>query len=148
MTTLEKQVDEALQGVSGDVHPHIARRMEVGAILYSSWGYDQTNVDYYMVTRCTKASAWIVPMRHVEVASRGYSPMSGYTTPLEPMYEREVWDRSDPMNPRLVTRPIKPAVHRIRRYVWGGEDREELTLTSYSRASLWDGSAMYASHDH
>src|SRR5579872_670440 len=38
---------------------HVADKIEPGAILYSSWGYDQTNIDFYLVTRSTKSSAWI-----------------------------------------------------------------------------------------
>ncbi len=146
--SIEAQVEEVFETVElGHVHPHIAERIEPGAILYSSWGYDQTNVDYYMVTRATKASAWIVPMRHVEATSRGYSPMSGHTTPLEPMDSETVW--VDGEHGRVpVERPIVPAMHRIKRYTYGGELREVLRLTSYSSASLWDGRALYASHYH
>lgn len=32
---------------------------QVGEILVSSWGYDQTNIDYYQVTKVTKASVQI-----------------------------------------------------------------------------------------
>jgi hypothetical protein len=31
--------------------------MEVGQILVSSWGYDQTNIDYYLVTEVSKTGA-------------------------------------------------------------------------------------------
>lgn len=119
------------------VEPHVATTIEPGAILYSSWGYDQTNVDYYMVTRTTKASAWIVPMRHVETPSEGYSPMSGNTTPLEPMATEWTWE-----NGERVERPIVPEMHRIRRSDYG----DRLTLTSYSSARPWDGRSLYASH--
>jgi len=33
--------------------------VQVGTILYSSWGYDQTNVDFYVVTAVTAASVKI-----------------------------------------------------------------------------------------
>lgn len=32
----------------------------VDEIFYTSWGYDQTNVEYYTVVRETKASVWLV----------------------------------------------------------------------------------------
>jgi hypothetical protein len=34
----------------------------VGEVLVSSWGYDQTNVDFYEVVRASAASVWVVPM--------------------------------------------------------------------------------------
>ena len=160
---IQAQVDEVFSTVEvGEVVPHIAERIEPGAILYSSWGYEQTNVDYYLVTRVTKASCWIVPMRHVEVPSAGYSPMSGHTTPLEPMSDtgycecrHRLWQHSeygcsgapqydeDCACTEARPVPIKPAMHRIRR---GWQGSECLTLTSYRSAYLWDGRALYASH--
>ena len=34
----------------------------VGSIWHTSWGYDQTNVEFYSVVRETAASVWVVPM--------------------------------------------------------------------------------------
>lgn len=34
----------------------------VGSIWHTSWGYDQTNVEFYTVVRETAASVWLVPM--------------------------------------------------------------------------------------
>ena len=136
---------------------HVATQIEPGAILYSSWGYDQTNVDYYMVTRVTKASAWIVPMTAHEEQT-GF--MSGQASPLEPMTHSE-WCECDHRvsnhseygcrgaygddcpceQVKLV--PIKPEMHRINRSY---RPEGVLSLTSYSSASLWDGASKYASH--
>jgi hypothetical protein len=30
---------------------HVEHTLKVGDVLYSSWGYDQTNIDFYQVTR-------------------------------------------------------------------------------------------------
>lgn len=35
---------------------------EVGDVLYASWGYDQTNIDFYQVVRISKASVWLQSM--------------------------------------------------------------------------------------
>lgn len=43
------------------------RPVEVGDIFCSSWGWDQTNVDYYKVVRTTAKSAWLVPIGQVMV---------------------------------------------------------------------------------
>jgi len=147
--------------------PHVADVIEAGAILFSSWGYDQTNVDYYMVTRTTKASAWIVPMSSHEEQT-GF--MSGQASPLEPMtatgwcqcdhrtsnhgtvlnmadgpdgtYCRGAY--GDDCNCReLRPVPTVPAMHRINRNY---RPEGVLSLTSYSAAYLWDGASKYASH--
>jgi hypothetical protein len=33
--------------------------LNVGDVLYTSWGYDQTNIDYYQVTRTSNACVWV-----------------------------------------------------------------------------------------
>jgi hypothetical protein len=35
---------------------------QVGDVLYYSWGYDQTNIDWFQVTRVSAASVWIRPI--------------------------------------------------------------------------------------
>lgn len=47
-------------------------KYEVGDILYSSWGYDQTNVDFYEVVKVTKKSIKVVKIaQKVTSAGRG-----------------------------------------------------------------------------
>ena len=153
-----------MQATIEQVTPHVAEKIEPGAIMYSSWGYDQTNVDYYMVTRVTKSSCWIVPMYHSETPEAGYSPMAGFTMPLEvKTHSRFCSDCRHSGNSHgeygcrgmygedceckhANPAEIKPAMHRIRRYNWGDGERETISLTSYSGAYLWDGARKYASH--
>lgn len=40
---------------------------KVGDILYDSWGYDQTNIDFYQVTRTSPKSVWIRPIASEQV---------------------------------------------------------------------------------
>ena len=44
----------------------------VGKIMVSEWGYDQTNIDFYVVVRETKASVWIAPIAFGSYESVGY----------------------------------------------------------------------------
>jgi hypothetical protein len=37
---------------------------KVGKIYYTSWGYDQTNVDFYKAVRETAASVWVQKVSH------------------------------------------------------------------------------------
>lgn len=134
--------------------PHVAERIEPGAILYSSWGYDQTNIDFYYVVRATEKSAWIVPMsKH---SSGEVNFMAEYVTPKEPVFFEKCECRhylsghqSDgPCHMHgcecTEIRPValKPSIHRINRY----SDSESLKLASYAYARLWDGSRKYATH--
>ena len=53
---------------------------KVGDILSSSWGYDQTNVTFYQVTRVTKASVELGTLRSQSTPEQGF--MTAYKTPL------------------------------------------------------------------
>ncbi len=167
--TLDTQATEALAAVDAPaIHPHIAAEIEPGAILYSSWGYDQTNVDYYVVTRTTAVSCWILPMTHIETPQPGYAYDSGLTTPLEIIthsatcadcrhrglyHDAEYGDcRGNNYGPMADTpkcdcrkfnpTPLKPERHKISRYRPEGV----ISLNSFTNAYLWDGKPKYASH--
>jgi hypothetical protein len=44
------------------IFPHPSDRQEVGAILVSSWGYDQTNVDFYVIVERSAAMLKLLPL--------------------------------------------------------------------------------------
>jgi hypothetical protein len=43
-----------------------------GTIFVSTWGYDQTNVDFYKVVRSTAASVWLQKVGQRVVEQTGY----------------------------------------------------------------------------
>lgn len=50
------------------------RHIKEGDIFYSSWGYDQTNIDYFMVKkRIGKGSALVVPVENSIIDSNSYT---------------------------------------------------------------------------
>jgi hypothetical protein len=55
--------------------------LKVGDVLSSSWGYEQTNVTFYQVTRVTPSSVELGVVRSVET-SDGPLTMTGTKTPL------------------------------------------------------------------
>jgi len=55
---------------------------KVGDIVNTSWGYDQTNVDFYVVTRLSKACVWVRPI-HSDSEATGH--MSGRCWPRMPI---------------------------------------------------------------
>lgn len=146
-----------------EVEPHVADKIEPGAILYSSWGYDQTNIDFYYVVRTTAKSAWIVPMTQ---KSEPTGFMAETVMPDQPAFfqgwcqcrhpkrnhresghcEGAYGDSCECTELALV--PNKPQLRRIQRSTWRGEGQEYefLSLTSYSSASLWEGGAKHATH--
>ena len=56
---------------------------KVGDVLYSSWGYEQTNVDFYQITRVSEKSVWYKKIQCTLAAGEGLSPMAGYVTAVK-----------------------------------------------------------------
>lgn len=56
--------------------------IKVGEIFHTSWGYDQTNVDFYIVTRVSGKRVWIRPIAQDSEAT-GF--MSGKCWPKMPI---------------------------------------------------------------
>jgi hypothetical protein len=93
--------------------------LQLGDVLVSTWGYDQTNVDYYEVTRVMERAIEIRPIRaecvDPSLTTEGLFPVAGSYTG-EPM--RKI-----------------PHVYDGRAYV---------TIESYAVASKWEGRPMHA----
>lgn len=55
---------------------------QVGQMLYDSWGYDQTNIDFYQVIEVKNKSVVIQRIKGKMIPSEGYCSMSGLTAPV------------------------------------------------------------------
>jgi hypothetical protein len=96
--------------------------MTVGSILVSSWGYDQTNVDFYMVTRTTKTSVYIRKIRSEVTYSGGHS---------------------DSATPCPMGTPYNASAEPKRKKVQTYDGRPYVSLSAYASAYLWDGTPQY-----
>lgn len=94
-------------------------KLKVGSILYTSWGYDQTNVDWYQVIE-VKPSGKSVVIRKIarDIVEDGF--MAGRSTPCPGQFTGE------------------PMLKRVRA-------GDMLTITSYASAFPWDGKPKYVS---
>lgn len=89
--------------------------VEVGSIFYSSWGYDQTNIDFYEVVGLTPQS---VKVRMVRKNAEGGGVYGYKVTPRKGDFVGEV------MTKRLSE---------------GYRGQPAISINSYSSAWLWDG---------
>lgn len=92
--------------------------LNVGDILYSSWGYDQTNVDFYEVT---ELRGKMVVIREVASKTVKSTPPQDYVVPVPGRY---------------IGKPMKK-----RPQVSGG--RPYVKITSFAHAYPWDGKPKY-----
>lgn len=102
----------------------------VGAIFVESWGYDQTNIDYYEVIATTRTG---VRLRKIGAKSVGF-------------------DRVEPAPGEFITSGYsrhgtdpKGFWKKVSGHVDGDGDGNTpwINMTSYSGASLWEGGSNY-----
>lgn len=126
----EKRIAETFTGRQASINAKTDRRaktqaethtLQVGHVLKSSWGYDQTNVDFYQVTAII--SPKMVEIRKIgATATEALSSMSGKVVP---------------MIDNFVGEPMRKRAGR------GG-----IRIASYAHAYVWDGTPAYESSYH
>ncbi len=102
-------------------------QLKVGDILYSSCGYDQTNIDFYKVLEITKSGK----SAKIQMVGQKITRDAGF------MCEYVIPDPSvvHPHNRGILTKKIKEY-----------KGKPYLNLNSYSGAFLWDGQEKYQSY--
>lgn len=97
----------------------------VGDILYSSWGYDQTNIDFYQVVRTTAKSVWVKKLakNHEQIEVDG---LCDYVTPIKDCFADDK----------------KPKMHRIQHF----GSNAYIRITSFCTAELYKGGKLEATY--
>lgn len=90
--------------------------VQIGTIFASSWGYDQTNVDFYEVVKVTKASVVVREIAKAQQTADG--GWTGYVTPQPGSFV------GDPQTRRLKA---------------GWDNTPSVKINSYAWARMWDG---------
>lgn len=90
--------------------------LKTGDILTSSWGYDQTNIDFYQVKEVR--GAFVI---------------------VQKIAQKRTYDTQDTGDTMPVKDAFLPNSPELRKKVSGGDGYQYISLTSYSSASLWDG---------
>lgn len=84
---LKKRSEEKADRVKRmkEARQNMKHGFEMGMILYNSWGYEQTNIDFYQVVEVKPKSIVIreIAQENVLGSSEGYSSMSAFVRPKE-----------------------------------------------------------------
>lgn len=93
----------------------------VGDIFYSSWGYDQTNVDFYQVVKVGPA---MISMRkvHSKVVSRRGEPQE-YVEPVSNSFTGPVFNKK--LNTSYDGRPMVKIESYAHAYKWDGKPKAQ-----------------------
>jgi len=101
-----------------------------GAIITNSWGYDQTNVDWYVVTATSRNFVTLRPIAAQTTPEGGCGPMSGHCEPRI--------DVSDPD-------PMKWGIAFTGPEFRAKADKYNNVCMKYGSGSIWDGKPKYES---
>lgn len=113
----------------------------VGDILYSSWGYDQTNIDFYKVVKVSAASVWIQKVGQVWEQLDGF--LGEYVIPTDSSdYQVRDWDTNEFITK---THPIKQKRIQTK---FAGENGWYVSINDYASAYPWDGKPKLQTHTH
>lgn len=120
--------------------------VKVGDFFYSSWGYDQTNVDFYKVVEVTKSGKSVKVQKwssatvgEVGGPQENVVPGEGpatYTDWSEVTADMDYWERQE----KVKVKPHPVVTKRLR--VWG-EGSVSFTVNSFSSASKWNGQPVW-----
>lgn len=96
----------------------------IGAIFNWSWGYDQTNNNFYQVIAVTKCMVTVREITSKLVSGMETGPMAGHVIACPDEFIGE------PMRKRVQ---------------FGSEDKPYLTMETFGWCSLWNGKPQYES---
>ena len=74
---------KAAKQTKQEAQKNLINPFKVGDILYNSWGYDQTNIDFYQVVEVGAKSVKIREIGSEMTTKEGYSSMSAFVSPKE-----------------------------------------------------------------
>ena len=135
----EKRIAELFAGVKAHAERVATRRKEsnnghsfiVGDIVTNSWGYEQTNVDWYRVVRVSRVYVWLQSIAgHTKSGGEGSSDMSGYSVPYADT------SSPDPSKWTTVDRDSPPHKHKAE----GGN-----VSMKFGSGRKWNGKPQYES---
>jgi hypothetical protein len=126
--------------VTNTENPVIVPADLVGEFFVSSWGYDQTNIDFYKVVaataKCIKVQEWSGRRDEQNRLVPGDGP-------------RTFWSRSYDYDTGLHGDPVSTVAKvQLKRIASGWQGEPWITLTTYSGASKWDGRPMSDTYTH
>ena len=120
----------------------VITKVAVGDVFYTSWGYDQTNVEFFKVVRSTDKTIWVQETGQV-IESSDYGNGDYWKTSSNgEVASREVrdWDAG---GYKIEIAPISQ--HKIK---YDGQGIPFFSIKSYKNAWFWDGKPKSASTGH
>ncbi len=124
-------VDVKPGGAADVVGPH---GVKVGDVFVESWGYDQTNIDYYEVVRLMPQSVELV---HIPAKTVGEGERLRLVPDVGARHEPRTFNNGMPDMSKRGGRKF------IKRVAADHDGDPTIRLTSFSSGYLWDGESSH-----
>lgn len=119
--------------------------VKVGDYFYASWGYDQTNIDFWKVVGLTPKGIKVQKWQTRLATDQPGQPYHDKIVPGDGPVQRENWwdpETGERLDKPIVTiAPIK--TKRIQMYGTPENPKVYANWTSYASMSKWDGTPKY-----
>lgn len=104
-------------------------KIELNTVLYESWGYDQTNVTFWLVTDFTKSRKSV---KITKIPAKRVGETSHFSDKVVPDMDNIY------LNPKTITKRI----------IRDKKQEEFIKMTDYSHADIWQGDPVHRSWGH
>jgi hypothetical protein len=126
------------------------QKFVVGEFAYGSWGYDQTNIDFYLVVRKTEKTIWLQPVKSeiVEMTNHLAEYVAPTTTPKQDLIWKE---RTSEMRSgdTLTVREYEMVDTPVEKYrIKSWDDGTEFISPRFGLIYPYDNKPKFASHTH
>ena len=132
----QEEIEKALNGLDATKTTKPEQNnhsLKVGDILSSSWGYDQTNNDFYQVVKTSKSCVWLIEVSLPIKERKGISGMSE-----DRKYDIE--------NAKPCSNDETPFRRTVYNYSANKEPKcDSVSISDYERAHKYEGEWMYCS---
>ena len=123
----------------------INHTFSVGDYAWASWGYDQTNIDFFVVTRRTEKTVWLQPVKAQVEEQLG--SLSEYVIPTSEIEQKREWNYVQ-INGETYRdwKDVDAAVQSYRIKSW--QDGAEYTSARYGLIYPYDNKPKLQTHYH
>lgn len=112
-----------------------------GDIFYSSWGYDQTNIDFYKIVRATDKTVWIQEIEKEYIKQVGWAHYDVKPSDKVKIYSHNVRDKEgNIIGNKEVEAPV------IKRKLNSSGDYTYVKISSFEFANPWDRESIMETH--
>lgn len=130
------QIREEWKEKNKDAKRTFKEQLKVGSILNTSWGYDQTNVEYYQVLSIKGDT---VQIREISAELKETGFMCGQSVPIPGAFVRGRIYRGEESTPELQAARDQEMI--LTRKIGAGR----IKINESASAHLWSGTAQYVS---